>query len=151
MAIEVAKNDSSASSTVLTIAKSSANLAIAQAEQQESEPRDRPMTDVDECCPCWTRRCTCACLSCWKLSCCYRAWRTVRLRTKLFVEHKYFEWTILIIILASSVTLVSRWRNYTAHVLSSLPWCFIAERSAVEAVVFFNQSKPNLPDQTRPD
>ena len=33
-------------------------------------------------------------------------WRNARHRIKKLVEHRYFEWVILVIIVASSVTLV---------------------------------------------
>lgn len=110
IAIEAANKDSSASSTVLNLARSSATLpsprASVQIDHSGKTSGDPAMTEVQECCPCWMKFCTCNCISMWKESRGYRAWRNMRHKIKKLVEHRYFEWLILVIIIASSVTLV---------------------------------------------
>ena len=108
IAIEAANKDSTASSTVLNLARSSTNIPPTPLHSVQSENRSDPaMNEVQECCPCWMKRCTCNCISAWKDSSGYRAWRSMRLQVKKVVEHRYFEWGILVIIIASSFTLVS--------------------------------------------
>ena len=111
IAIEAAKKDSTASSAVLTLARSSAVItsprASLQMNRSDESSGDPTMTEVQECCPCWMKRCTCDCIAMWKGSSGYRAWRSMRHKIKKLVEHRYFEWAILLIIVASSVTLVS--------------------------------------------
>ena len=111
IAIEAANKDSVTSSTVLSLARSSATLPSprqsVQADQTGRRPSGDPvMTEVQECCPCWMKFCTCNCISKWKESRGYRAWRRMRHKIKKLVEHRYFEWAILLIIVASSITLV---------------------------------------------
>ena len=110
IAIEAANKDSSASSTVLNLARSSATLpsprASVQIDHSGKTSGDPAMTEVQECCPCWMKFCTCNCISMWKESRGYQAWRNMRHKIKKLVEHRYFEWLILVIIIASSVTLV---------------------------------------------
>lgn len=110
IAIEAANKDSATSSTVLSLARSSAALtsprASAQMEPAGNPAGDPAMTEVQECCPCWMKFCTCNCIAMWKESSGYRAWRSMRHKIKKLVEHRYFEWAILLIIIASSVTLV---------------------------------------------
>ena len=109
IAIEAAKKDSTASSAVLSLARSSATSPRESVQMNRSgEPSGDPaMTEVQECCPCWMKRCTCNCTAMWKESSGYRVWRSMRHKIKQLVEHRYFEWAILLIIGASSVTLVS--------------------------------------------
>ena len=111
IAIEAAKKDSTASSAVLSLARSSATVSSPRQSVQMNRgcesSGDPAMTEVQECCPCWMKRCTCDCIAMWKESSGYRAWRSMRHKIKKLVEHRYFEWAILLIILASSVTLVS--------------------------------------------
>lgn len=106
IAIEAANKDSITSSTVLSLARSSAAISSPRESTQIDPPADPAMTEVQECCPCCTKRCTCNCIAMWKRSSGYRLWRNVRHRIKKFVEHRYFEWAILVIIVASSVTLI---------------------------------------------
>lgn len=111
IAIEAAKKDSTASSAVLSLARSSATFSSprqsVQMNRSGESSGDPAMTEVQECCPCWMKRCTCECIALWKESSGYRNWRNMRHKIKKMVEHRYFEWTILLIIMASSVTLVS--------------------------------------------
>ena len=110
IAIEAAKKDSTASSAVLNLARSSATISSPRESVQMNRGEslgDPAMTEVQECCPCWMKRCTCDCIATWKESSGYRAWRSMRHKIKKLVEHRYFEWAILLIIVASSVTLVS--------------------------------------------
>lgn len=99
-----------ASTTVLSLARSSTAISSPRASVQldhTGKPVGNPaMTEVQECCPCWMKFCTCNCIATWKQSSGYRAWRSMRHKVKKLVEHRYFEWAILVIILASSVTLV---------------------------------------------
>lgn len=110
IAIEAANKDSVTSSTVLSLARSSATLPSprqsVQADQTGRPSGDPVMTEVQECCPCWMKFCTCNCISKWKESRGYRTWRSMRHKIKKLVEHRYFEWAILLIIVASSITLV---------------------------------------------
>ena len=111
IAIEAAKKDSTASSAVLNLARSSAVITSprtsVQMNRSDASSGDPAMTEVQECCPCWMKRCTCDCIAMWKESSGYRVWRNMRHKIKKLVEHRYFEWAILLIIVASSVTLVS--------------------------------------------
>ena len=110
IAIEAANKDSVTSSTVLNLARTSATLPSprqsVQVEQTGRPSGDPVMTEVQECCPCWMKFCTCNCISMWKESRGYRTWRSMRHKIKKLVEHRYFEWAILLIIVASSITLV---------------------------------------------
>ena len=107
IAIEAANKDSITSSTVLSLARSSATMSSPRDSVHTDRAGDPAMTEVQECCPCWMKRCTCDCIAMWKGSSGYRMWRSMRHKIKKFVEHRYFEWAILLIIVASSVTLVS--------------------------------------------
>lgn len=61
---------------------------------------------VRPCCPgfCY---CDSNCCSNYKESCIRRTWHGLRYHVCVFVEHKYFEWFILFMIVISSLTLVS--------------------------------------------
>ena len=115
IAIEAANKDSATSSTVLSLARSSAIFSSSresvQMDRSGDPAHDPAMTEVHECCPCWMKRCTCNCIAMWKESSGYRAWRNMRHKMKKLVEHRYFDWAILVIIVASSVTLVSCYGN----------------------------------------
>lgn len=129
IAIEAASKDSNASSTVLNLARTSAPSPTPR-RSVRSYPSDAPtvadpaMSEVQECCPCWMKFCTCSCIATWKESRGYRKWRSMRHNIKKFVEHRYFDWLILVIIISSSVTLVfedvhldsspklKKWLNY---------------------------------------
>ncbi|XP_048583288.1 sodium channel protein 1 brain-like isoform X2 [Nematostella vectensis] len=104
IALETAKRDDAAKETYLTMATNpspSASFTL-----RDGPAGDEAMTEVDECCPWCMQRCACAWVTKWKMTQGYRAWRAARLNVKKFVEHKYFEWGILMIIFASSFALV---------------------------------------------
>lgn len=126
IAIEAAKKDSSTSSTVLSLARSSVTTSSPRESVQMDRLGEQPagdpvMTEVQECCPCWMKRCTCDCIAMWKASSGYRAWRSMRHKIKKLVEHRYFEWGILGIIVASSVTLVSGYGQWFSISLKTKP------------------------------
>lgn len=144
IAIEAANKDSVTSSTVLSLARSSATLPSprqsVQADQTGRPSGDPVMTEVQECCPCWMKFCTCNCISKWKESRGYRAWRSMRHKIKKLVEHRYFEWAILLIIVASSITLVRAYRN----LCGLLDWYWILSNNPL----VFREIKhfPHAPD-----
>ena len=112
-AILAAKSDSKTTTKVLNIAQSSINYKPTTRSDQEVEPEfqqvieDVIMTSVEECCPCLSKRCTCSFVTEWKASKGYRTWRLFRYRLKRLVEHKFFEWVVILVILVSSFVLVS--------------------------------------------
>lgn len=72
----------------------------------ESGDTTATSTSVRPCCPaiCY---CESNCCDNYKESCIRRSWHGLRFYVCSFVEHKYFEWFILAMIVISSLTLVS--------------------------------------------
>lgn len=65
-----------------------------------------PPGGVRPCCPAFCY-CESVCCDNYKESCIRRSWHGLRYYVCAFVEHKYFEWFILFMIVISSLTLVS--------------------------------------------
>lgn len=79
-----------------------------------------PPGGVRPCCPAFCY-CDSNCCDNYKESCIRRSWHGLRYYVNAFVEHKYFEWFILAMIVISSLTLVSFIRLFHNLPESGLP------------------------------